>query len=298
MGAASGPPRGTPSPRRHAAWGHLIKARGRGRLDLSVFERASGAVAAVLWALQRRSPPRHGRTASTFPPVWAHCTPARRELRDGDYYGPTRTGQPASVLSPMEVRFCCRGRRRTWWLMSCPLGLRRLVGARPKGLSRPEHVFALLHPDIGVTSAPNCPTTEAHVESVLSAARPNPRPTDAALEDALAAHGRLALVWASPHRQDPHRRAVGCARPPARRGQGGAAEGEGAPVYWPWIQLLRAYAATPPPPCGAFPGQGPPRWRNGCRWPRRYPNPAAIVPRPGDGLLRLLDGGRPSAACG
>jgi predicted ATPase len=98
-------------------------------------------------------------------------------------------------------------------------------------------------------STPLAPATEAHVESVFVGRQPELDRLDAALEDTLAGQGRLVLVAgeAGIGKTRIAEQLVAHARARAARGVWGRCfEGEGAPAYWPWIQMLRAYTATRP----------------------------------------------------
>jgi class 3 adenylate cyclase/tetratricopeptide (TPR) repeat protein len=227
--------------------GHLIKARGEGDSTLSVFERASDAVAAALALLETLA-------SEAWPdgialPTRMALHTGEAELRDGDYYGPTlnRAARLRSLAHGGQILLS----RATADLVvdELPVGvtLTDVGGHRLKGLSRPEHVFALLHPDIGVVSTPLAPTTEAHVESVFVGRGAELDRLDAALEDALAGQGRLVLVAGEPGigKTRIAEQLVARARARAARAVWGRCfEGEGAPAYWPWIQLLRAHATT------------------------------------------------------
>ncbi len=71
-----------------------------------------------------------------------------------------------------------------------------------------------------------------------------------ALESALSGHGRMALLVGEPG-IGKTRTAEELAAEARRRGAlapvGRAYEGEGAPAFWPWVQILRACAAQGPP---------------------------------------------------
>jgi class 3 adenylate cyclase/tetratricopeptide (TPR) repeat protein len=229
--------------------GHLIKARGEGDSTLSVFERASDAVAAAL-ALQETLASEARPDGIDLPTRMALHT-GEAELRDGDYYGPplNRAARLRSLARGGQIVLS----RATADLVvdELPVGvtLTDVGGHRLKGLSRPEHVFVLLHPDIGAPSTLLAPTTEAHVESVFVGREAELDRLDAALEGALAGQGRLVLVAGEPGigKTRIAEQLVARARARAARGVWGRCfEGEGAPAYWPWIQLLRAYAATRP----------------------------------------------------
>jgi class 3 adenylate cyclase len=124
--------------------GHLIKARGEGDSTLSVFERASDAMAAAL-AIQGTL------LAEAWPdgidlPTRVALHTGEAELRDGDYYGPAlnRAARLRSLAHGGQILLS----RATADLVvdELPVGvtLTDVGGHRLKGLSRPEHVFALL----------------------------------------------------------------------------------------------------------------------------------------------------------
>jgi class 3 adenylate cyclase/tetratricopeptide (TPR) repeat protein len=229
--------------------GHLIKARGEGDSTLSVFERASDAVAAAV-ALQG------ALVAEAWPdgldlPTRVSLHTGEAELRDGDYYGPAlnRAARLRSLARGGQVLLS----RATADLVAdeLPVGvtLTDVGGHRLKGLSRPEHVFALLHPATGAPPTPLAPATEARVESVFVGREAELGRLDAGLEDALAGRGRLVLVAGEAGIGKTRIAEQLAARARARGARavwGRCFEGEAAPAYWPWIQLLRAHAATRP----------------------------------------------------
>ena len=229
--------------------GHLIKAQGEGDSTLSAFERASDAVAAALVIQQTLA-------AEPWPdgiglPTRVALHTGEAELRDRDYYGPTlnRAARLRSLALGGQILLS----RATADLVvdELPVGveLTDVGGHRLKGLSRPEHVFALVHPDSGASSTLLAPTTEAHVDSVFVGREAELVKLDAALEDALAGQGRLVLVAGEAGIGKTRIAEQLVARAQARAARavwGRCFEAEGTPAYWPWIQLLRAYAATRP----------------------------------------------------
>jgi class 3 adenylate cyclase len=124
--------------------GHLIKARGEGDSTLSVFERASDAMAAAL-ALQGAILTEAWPDGIDLPTRVALHT-GEAELRDDDYYGPAlnRAARLRSLALGGQILLS----RATADLVvdELPVGvsLTDVGGHRLKGLSRPEHVFALL----------------------------------------------------------------------------------------------------------------------------------------------------------
>jgi class 3 adenylate cyclase/DNA-binding CsgD family transcriptional regulator len=128
--------------------GQLIQARGEGDSTLSVFVRATDAVAAAL-ALQQVL------GAATWPddialPTRVALHSGEAELRDGDYYGPTlnRAARLRGLAQGGHVLLS----QGTVELVAdqLPTGTSLADVGRHylRGLSRPEHVFALEHPDL------------------------------------------------------------------------------------------------------------------------------------------------------
>ena len=136
--------------------GQLIQSRGEGDSTVSVFVRATDAVAAAL-ALQQ------ALGAATWPddialPTRVALHSGEAELRDGDYYGPTLNraarlrglAQGGHVLLSQGTAELVADQLPTGTSLA-DVGERYL-----RGLSRPEHVFALEHPDL--VPPPQLPT--------------------------------------------------------------------------------------------------------------------------------------------
>ena len=128
--------------------GRLIKRQGEGDSTLSVFVRASDAVAAAL-TLQR------ALYRERWPGVIALPTRAalhtgEAELRDGDYFGPAlnRAARLRSLGRGGQILLS----RATAELVADQLpegaGLVDVGSHLLKGLSRPENVFAVAHPEL------------------------------------------------------------------------------------------------------------------------------------------------------
>jgi class 3 adenylate cyclase len=236
--------------------GRLIKTRGEGDSTVSVFVRASDAAAAAL-AMQR------SLGASQWPggltlPTRAALHTGEAELRDGDYYGQTLNraarlrglGQGGQVLLS----------RATAELVAdqLPDGARLVdVGAHHlRGLSRPENVFALAHPELA--APPPVVTQRAeHPDKVPFVGRDAERAwLRAALDRALGGQGQLVLPAgeagigktrvAEELDADAHAREV-------RVVWGRCHEGEGAPAYWPWRLVLPELVAAATTPQAAEP---------------------------------------------
>jgi class 3 adenylate cyclase/tetratricopeptide (TPR) repeat protein len=226
--------------------GQLIKTQGEGDSTLSVFVRASHAAAAAV-SLQRRL------ATESWPgdialPTRAALHTGEAELRDGDYYGQT-------LNRAARLRALGRGgqillSRATTELVAdqLPDGARLLdVGAHHlKGLSRPENVYALVHPDLAAPP-PAVAQRAEHPDKVAFVGRDAERAwLSAALDSALGGQGQLVLVAGEP--------GIGksrLAREVSDEAQadgwqvlwGRAWEEDGAPSFWPWVQIARAWMA-------------------------------------------------------
>jgi DNA-binding SARP family transcriptional activator len=232
--------------------GRLLKTKGEGDATVTVFPRASDAVAAAVDIQEA---------------LGAACWPAGLELRvrialhtgeaherAGDYFGPAlnraarlralaRGG--ATVLSrataeivhdrlPAEVELVELGRRQL------------------RGLTRPENVFELRPIATQAAASPKTVAAEraatvAAVETARGALVGRGRELaelDAGLEDAFAARGRLFLLAGEPGIGKSRLADELSARARARGATvlgGRCWEAGGAPAYWPWVQALRPY---------------------------------------------------------
>src|SRR4051812_16174432 len=176
--------------------GQLIKSRGEGDSTLSVFVRATDAVAAAL-AMQR------ALAAQAWPdgialPTRVALHSGEAELRDGDYYGQT-------LNRAARLRALAQGGHVVLSQGAAELAMDHLppeasvvdLGNHPlRGLSRPEHVFALAHPGLGpppqLDPAPATASAPALVGREAELAQ-----LDAALDAVLGAAavgGRVVLV--------------------------------------------------------------------------------------------------------
>ena len=230
--------------------GRLIKRQGEGDSTLSVFVRASDAVAAAV-TLQR------ALYRERWPGVIALPTRAalhtgEAELRDGDYFGPAlnRAARLRSLGRGGQILLS----RATAELVADQLpegaGLADVGSHLLKGLSRPENVFAVVHPDL---AAPPPVLTERaeHPDRVGFVGRGAERvELGAALDSALGGQGRLVLIAGEAGIGKTRLVEELCAEARSREARvawGRCREGAGAPAYWPWRQALRAYAAGRPP---------------------------------------------------
>jgi class 3 adenylate cyclase/pimeloyl-ACP methyl ester carboxylesterase len=134
--------------------GRLIKSQGEGDSTLSVFPRASDAVNAAL-GLQRALAAEAWPAGLVLRTRMALHT-GEAELRQGDYYG-------QALNRAARLRALARGgqvllSRVTAELVADELpagaGLADVGAQQLRGLSRAEHVFALVHPDLPAPPAP------------------------------------------------------------------------------------------------------------------------------------------------
>ena len=174
--------------------GRVIKTQGEGDSTLSVFARASDAVAAAL-AMQRaldREPWPEGMAL----PTRAALHTGEAELRDRDYFG-------QALNRAARLRSLGRGgqvlvSRATAELVADQLpegaGLVDVGSHLLKGLSRPENVFAVVHP--GLAAPPPRLTERAeHPDRVAFVGRRAERAgLRTALDSALGGQGQLMLV--------------------------------------------------------------------------------------------------------
>jgi class 3 adenylate cyclase len=229
--------------------GRVIKRQGEGDSTLSVFVRASDAVAAAL-TLQRALGRARWPGEIALPTRVALHT-GEAELRDGDYFGPAlnRAARLRSLGRGGQILLS----RATAELVADQLpegaGLVDVGSHLLKGLSRPENVYAVAHPDL---AAPPPVLTERaeHPDRVAFVGRRAERAElGAALDSALGGQGKLVLVAGEAGigktRLAEELGAEARSRE-ARVAWGRCREGT-APAYWPWRQALRAYAAGRPP---------------------------------------------------
>ena len=226
--------------------GQLIKARGEGDSTLSVFARASDAVEAAL-AFQLALDAEIWPGGITLPTRAALHT-GEAELRDGDYYGQTlnRAARLRSLAQGGQILLS----RATAEVVADQLPAAATlvdVGTHQlKGLSRAEQVVALAHPGLAppVFDTP----AERAVAGAFVGREVELGRLSTALGDALEGQGRLILVAGQA--------GIGKTRIAEELGAEARTrgirvlwghcyeEGEGAPGYWPWIQILRAYVSS------------------------------------------------------
>jgi class 3 adenylate cyclase/predicted ATPase len=176
--------------------GQLIKARGEGDSTLSVFVRATDAVAAAL-ALQQ------ALTAEPWPddialPTRVALHSGEAELRGGDYYGQTlnRAARLRSLAQGGHVLLSQGTAELVMDRLPPGTSLADVGNHRLRGLSRPEHVFALVHPDLGPPPQPRAPFAGPSAAAFVGREAELNR-LDAALEATLAGAavgGLVALV--------------------------------------------------------------------------------------------------------
>ncbi|MBV9253809.1 MAG: tetratricopeptide repeat protein, partial [Actinobacteria bacterium] len=137
-----------------AGGGWLIKSKGEGDATLSVFVRASDAVATAL-QLQRavQAEPWDGDIDLRVR-VGVHTGEA--QLRDGDYFGPTlnRAARIRALAGAGHVLLSQATAELVAERLPDGASLRALGQHTLRGLARPEHVFALAHPELDSSDLP------------------------------------------------------------------------------------------------------------------------------------------------
>jgi hypothetical protein len=212
---------------------------------LSVFVRASQAVAAAV-AFQR------ALASERFPggvalPTRAVLHTGEAELRDGDNYGQT-------LNRAARLRALCRGGQILLSRATAELVADQLPGGATlvdvgvhhlRGLSRAQSVVALLHPDL--PTVPALARRAGHPDGVAFVGRDAERAwLSAALGSALGGQGQLVLVAGEP--------GIGKSRLARELSEEAQADGwqvlwgrsweeDGAPSFWPWVQVVRAWMA-------------------------------------------------------
>lgn len=248
-----------------ASGGVVLKARGEGDSVFAVFTKATSAAFAAL-DVQRRLADASDAGRGLAVRIAVHTGEALE--RDGDYFGPTvnRAARLRGLAAGGEILVS----RATADLVRDQLSGGRLVDRgvrRLRGLSRPEHVFALEPAGAGDPS-PSEPSARASTVST-------PRDTDVATIVGRARHlERLEALWTTA--SDAHlsvavlegepgigkttlaqRFASGC----ATRGiavLGGRAPEQHAMPYQPFVEALTAWATGGEPlaePAGVGPGR-------------------------------------------
>jgi class 3 adenylate cyclase/tetratricopeptide (TPR) repeat protein len=230
--------------------GRLIKTQGEGDSTLSVFARASDAVAAAV-ALQRALERRRWPAGIVLPTRAALHT-GEAELRDHDYFGQAlnRAARLRALGQGGQILLS----RATAELVAdqLPDGAELVdVGSHLlRGLSRPENVFAVAHHDLA-TPPPALTERAEHPDRVAFVGRQGERAElRGALDRALGGQGQLVLVGGEAGIGKTRITEELCAEARSREARvawGRCREGAGAPAYWPWRQALRAYAAGRPP---------------------------------------------------
>jgi class 3 adenylate cyclase len=225
--------------------GRLIKSRGEGDSTLSVFVRATDAVAAAL-ALQQVL------AGELWPegialPTRAALHSGEAELRDGDYYGQTlnRAARLRALAEGGHVLLSQGTAELVTDQLPAGTSLADVGSYRLKGLSRPEHVFALVHPDLGplpqLRLAPAASAGGAFVGRDAELAQ-----LDTALDAALGGQGRLVLVAGEPgigKTRLLQEFAAAARRVGALVLFGRCLEGAWVPPYHPFVEAITGYAA-------------------------------------------------------
>ena len=232
--------------------GRLLKTKGEGDATVTVFPRASEAVAAAVdlqEALGAASWPgelelrlrialhtgeAHERAGDYFGPALNRAARLRALARGGATVVSQATAEIVHDRLPTEAELVALGRRAL------------------RGLKRPENVFELRR--VAAQAAP--PPGPVGVErAAAEAVAETPRgafvgrerelaEVVACLDDAVAGRGRLILLGGEPGIGKSRLAEELIAQAKARGARvlvGRCWEAGGAPAYWPWVQVLRPY---------------------------------------------------------
>jgi class 3 adenylate cyclase len=225
--------------------GRLIKSRGEGDSTLSVFVQATDAVAAAL-ALQQVLAGEPWPEGIALP-TRAALHSGEAQLRDGDYYGQTlnRGARLRALAEGGHVLLSQTTAELVADQLPRGTSLADVGKHRLKGLSRPEHVFALAHPDLAplpqLRPMPAVSASAAFVGRDTELAR-----LDSALDVALAGQGRLVLVAGEPgigKTRLLQEFAAAARRVGALVLFGRCLEGAWVPPYHPFVEAITGYAA-------------------------------------------------------
>jgi tetratricopeptide (TPR) repeat protein len=224
--------------------GQLIKTRGEGDSTLSVFGRASDAAAAVI-ELQQRLAAERWPDGIALPTRTALHT-GEAESRDDDYYGQTlnRAARLRALGRGGQVLLSRATAELVADQLPAGVGLTDVGAHRLRGLTRPEHVFALVHPDL-TTPPPAVAQRADHPHRTAFVGRDAEQAElHAALDSALGGQGQLVLIAGEPGIGKTRLARELSDEVQADGGQilwGRCWEEDGAPSFWPWMQVIRAW---------------------------------------------------------
>ena len=222
-------------------FGVLLKMRGEGDATMSVFRNATDAVAAALELQRRLLGEAWPEELSLATRIVLHSGEA--QLRDGDYYGGTlnRAARIRGLAAGGEV--LCSRATHDLAADNLPEGasLVRHGEHALKGLRRPEDVFALAHPDLPAIRA--APRRSTSIETLFIARTREVGTLGTAAADVMTGRSHVLLISGEAGigkstlvehaTQLPEFAALDVV-------WGRCYEHEGAPPFWPWLQVLRA----------------------------------------------------------
>jgi tetratricopeptide (TPR) repeat protein len=223
--------------------GTVVRPRGEGDSRFAVFSRATDGVVAAC-AIQRalsREPWPTPRPLLVRIAVHTGDT----ELRNGDYYGTeiNRCARLRNLAYGGQLLISGVTARLVGGSLAPPIGLQDLGLYRLRGLREPEHVFQLLHPDLAGDFPPLGDQARPRVRRDFVGRAKDLSAVSDVLDAALAGHTHLVLVSGEPGIGKTRftEELVTRAAPLGFTASWGQCRvEEGAPPFWPWVQIVRA----------------------------------------------------------
>ena len=235
--------------------GTVVKSRGEGDSFFAVFPRAADALAAatqIQLALHSESWPIEA-------PIRVRMALHTGEVqpRDGDYYGRAvnRCARLRAIAHGGQVVVSRATAELVWDTLPEGVRLSELGSHRLRDLERPEVVYQVEHPllpgefppmkslEVGGRDA------EGRESSFVGRGR-EMEELRGTVGEALAGRGRLVMLAGQPgigKTRTAQELAAVAEQQGARVLWGWCYEGEGAPPYWPWVQLIRPYVSQTNP---------------------------------------------------
>ena len=228
--------------------GTVVKSRGEGDSFFAVFPKAADALAAatqIQLALQSESWP-------TETPIQVRMAlhTGEVQLRNEDYYGRTvnRCARLRAIAHGGQVVVSGATAELAWDTLPEGVGLKELGSHRLRDLSRPEVVYQVQHPALRGEFPPlksrEVSGHESGHESEFVGRGREMEELRRAVAGALAGRGQLAMLVGEPgigKTRTAEELAEVAREQGARVLWGRCYEGQGAPPYWPWVQVISSY---------------------------------------------------------